>query len=94
MTIFATEESCQCLQCESEIPKQNIAKNLRKNGLNPTTQEVLAYCEHCQVLYRAMRELSGGNWVTKGKIEIVSDISRENSFLRRLDFLKGDRQIA
>lgn len=92
LAITAAEESCQCLKCNKEIPRECIVKNIKPDVLGDTVQTVLAWCDHCKTLYEARRVLRGGCWGLTGGVKIVNNAKRISSFMARLDHLRGDKQ--
>ena len=94
---FASVEEAYCRCCDSRIAPDHIARNLLpvpKDAVAPATrQKVRAWCEHCDRLYEAVRELSGGTWTLLSDVELVTDPKRVAAFKARIAHLRGDIQI-
>jgi hypothetical protein len=86
-------EQCRCGQCDAAIPQQSIQANLLPQRLGQgVRRRIRAFCEHCNIAYGATRELRGGTWQMVGSVEILAG-KEFDSFKRRLDFLRGNRQV-
>ena len=85
-------EQCDCVQCQSVIPAQNIVKNILHTGsYRATQQSVKALCEHCGTLYQLTRTLRNGQWeIDAPGIIVVGDTRLVHSFRKRLELQRGD----
>jgi hypothetical protein len=92
MVILTGDESCECLHCNETIANYAVAKQIIGPVNSPPMQRVRAYCEHCDVLYQMDRFLRDGHWVMRDRVRIITDKNARAAFLRRIDFLKGNRQ--
>ena len=88
-------ETCDCPQCHSAIPRENIIAKLmpepKDGSIPPPRQQFRARCEHCNAMYEVQRELRGGVWQYAGEVETVTDAKRRASFFNRLEHNKSIR---
>jgi hypothetical protein len=86
-------EECRCIRCKSVIPNHQVQKNLLEpQGAGPTQQRVLAWCRHCDVIYCAIRDLRGGEYLAPGSFRILSDPREIASAKRKFEALAGEVQ--
>jgi hypothetical protein len=83
------QEDVHCLSCESVIPSECVQMKIDERA---GVQTVKAYCEHCDKLYQINRTLRGGNWMSNGTPEVVTDRNVKASFTTRIDKLRGNVQ--
>jgi hypothetical protein len=84
----------ECFRCHSVIPRENAMTNQTgATDVGDSVYTTFVYCDHCNVLYEMKRVSRHGIWGMSGGIRPVTDKKTLDAFMKKLDFLRGDRSI-
>lgn len=90
---YVQTEQPYCPRCDSAIPQENLERRPIEpaSALQPPQHHQLGYCEHCDGLWRAHRELRGGTYEVLAVVEI-KDERIKRPFVRAVQRRHGEIQ--
>jgi Zn-finger nucleic acid-binding protein len=93
VTITQVEQP-YCPRCDSAIPQEHLERRPVEpaSALEPPRHDMFAYCQHCDAVWRARRELSGGNYQTLEVVE-VTDARTKRPFIRAVELKHGNSPL-